>query len=104
MLPIEQRTRAELFVYMRMEYTNPPLDTTTLLANLQNEGLAIKDERKAIAFLENVSYFRFAAYLRPLKASDKHTYKENATFEKAVRLFMSLMPNSGHCCFLLFKR
>lgn len=26
-LPIEQRTRAELFVYMRMEYTNPPLDT-----------------------------------------------------------------------------
>ena len=36
-LPIEQRTRAELFVYMRMEYTNPPLDTATLLANLQNE-------------------------------------------------------------------
>lgn len=36
-LPIEQRTRAELFVYMRMEYTNPPLDTAILLANLQNE-------------------------------------------------------------------
>ena len=32
-----QRTRAELFVYMRMEYTNPPLDTAILLANLQNE-------------------------------------------------------------------
>lgn len=31
---MEQRTRAELFVYMRMEYTNPPLDTATLLANL----------------------------------------------------------------------
>ena len=58
-LPIEQRTRAELFVYMRMEYTNPPLDTATLLANLQNEGLAIMDKRKAFAFLENVSYFRF---------------------------------------------
>ena len=72
---------------MRMEYTNPPLDTATLLANLQNEGLAIMDERKAFAFLENVSYFRFAAYLRPLKASNKHAYKENATFEKAVRLY-----------------
>lgn len=36
-LPIEQRTKAELFVYMRMEYTNPPLDTAILLANLQNE-------------------------------------------------------------------
>ena len=44
---MEQRTRAELFVYMRMGYTNPPLDTATLLANLQNEGLAIMDERKA---------------------------------------------------------
>ena len=50
---MEQRTRAELFVYMRMEYTNPPLDTATLLANLQNEGLVIMDERKANAFLEN---------------------------------------------------
>ena len=72
---------------MRMEYTNPPLGTATLLANLQNEGLAIMDERKAFAFLENVSYFRFAAYLRPFKASGKHDYKENATFEKAVRLY-----------------
>ena len=72
---------------MRMEYTNPPLGTATLLANLQNEGLAIMDERKAFAFLENVSYFRFAAYLQPLKASDKHAYKENATFEKAMRLY-----------------
>lgn len=86
-LPIEQRTRAELFVYMRMEYTNPPLGTATLLANLQNEGLVIMDERKANAFLENVSYFRFAAYLRPFKASDRHGYKKNATFEKAVRLY-----------------
>ena len=72
---------------MRMEYTNPPLGTATLLANLQNEGLAIMNERKAFAFLENVSYFRFAAYLHPFKASDKHDYKENATFEKAVRLY-----------------
>lgn len=84
---MEQRTRAELFVYMRMEYTNPPLDTATLLANLQNEGLVIVDERKANAFLENVSYFRFAAYLRPFKASDRRGYKENATFEKAMRLY-----------------
>ena len=86
-LPIEQRTRAELFVYIHMKYTNPPLDTATLLANLQNEGLTIMDESKTYTFLENVSYFRFAAYLRPFKTSDKHAYKENATFEKAVRLY-----------------
>ena len=51
-----------------MEYIHPPLGTATLLANLQNEGLMIMDERKAFVFLENVSYFRFAAYLRPFKA------------------------------------
>lgn len=70
-----------------MEYTNLPLDTATLLANLQNDGLSIMDERKAFAFLDNVSYFRFAAYLRPFKALDKTRYKENATFEKAVRIY-----------------
>lgn len=70
-----------------MEYTNPPLDTATLLANLRNEGLTIIDERKAFVFLENVSYFRFAAYLRPFKTSDKQGYKGSAAFEKAVRLY-----------------
>ena len=68
-----------------MEYTNPPLNTSTLLANLQNEGLTIVDERKAFTFLENVSYFRFAAYLRPLKASDKHAYKERTFMETVGR-------------------
>ena len=45
------------------------------------------DEGKVCAFFENVSHFRFAAYLRPFKASDRHGYKANATFEKAVRLY-----------------
>ena len=45
------------------------------------------DERKAFDFLENVSYFRFAAYLHPFKAPGGHGYKENAAFEKAVRLY-----------------
>ena len=35
----------------------------TFLANLQNGGLAIMDERKAFAFLENVSYFRYGRKL-----------------------------------------
>lgn len=30
-----------------------------LLTNFENEGLAIMDERKAFAFLKNVSHFRF---------------------------------------------
>lgn len=56
----------------------------------------IMDERKANAFLENVSYFRFAAYLRPFKASDRHSFKENATFEKAVRLYVKYGKEDFH--------
>lgn len=71
-----------------MRYTNPPLDAYTLLANLKEKGLVIEDEEKAIAFLGHVSYFRFAAYLRPFKMNDDaERYKQTATFEKAVALY-----------------
>ena len=71
-----------------MRYTNPPLDAYTLLANLKDKGLAIEDEEKAIDFLCHVSYFRFAAYLRPFKMNDDaDRYKQTATFEKAVALY-----------------
>ena len=41
-LPIEQRTRAELFVYMRMEYINPPdLQHICVLSKLQT-GIALR--------------------------------------------------------------
>ncbi len=71
-----------------MRYTNPPLDVHTLLANLKDKGLAIEDEEMAIAFLGHVSYFRFAAYLRPFKMNDDtDRYKPTATFEKAVALY-----------------
>ena len=71
-----------------MRYTNPPLDAYTLLGNLKDKGLVIEDEEKAIAFLGHVSYFRFAAYLRPFKMNDDaERYKQTATFEKAVALY-----------------
>ena len=71
-----------------MRYTNPPLDAYTLLANLKDKGLAIEDEEKAIAFLGHVSYFRFAAYLRPFKMNDDTGhFKPTATFGKAVALY-----------------
>lgn len=71
-----------------MRYSNPPLDAYTLLSNLKDKGLTIEDEEKAIAFLGHVSYFRFAAYLRPFKMNDDaERYKQTATFEKAVVLY-----------------
>lgn len=70
-----------------MIYTNPPLDIPALLSVLKNKGLKITDERKAEKFLENVSYFRFDAYLRPMEQPGMPKYKADASFDKAVSLY-----------------
>lgn len=46
------------------------------------------DEKAAESFLGQVSYFRIAAYLRPME-SDKqtHQFKTGATFENAIALY-----------------
>lgn len=75
-------------LYSYMNYTNPPLDTPQLIASLRERGLTILDEGKAVKFLEDVSYFRFAAYLRPLEIGndDKH-FKKDTTIEQAMALY-----------------
>lgn len=70
-----------------MIYTNPPLDIPALLSVLKNKGLKITDERKAEKFLENVSYFRFDAYLRPMEQPGMPKYKADASFDKAISLY-----------------
>lgn len=80
------RTRAELF--FTMEYSKQPLDFSELLQMLSRRGLTIADQSAAIASMEHISYFRLAAYLRPME-EDKitHKYKANASFEKALLLY-----------------
>ena len=55
---------------------------------LKAQGLIINDEALAVKTLSEISYFRFAAYLRPLEA-DKltHKFKPKSTFENAVSLY-----------------
>ena len=72
-----------------MIYTSPPLSTTTLIANLKTDGLSVNDENFAEDFLNNVSYFRFNAYLRPFEdVNGSIRFKPNATFDKAVALYL----------------
>lgn len=47
----------------------------------------ISDESFASDFLEHVSYFRFAAYLRPMEIDKAHNYKPGASFDNAVKLY-----------------
>lgn len=79
------------FVYapcMFMEYDKPALSIAQQLAVLQQRGLTIQDMTAAEKFLWQVSYFRFAAYLRPLESDRQtHQFKPGAHIEQAVALY-----------------
>ena len=87
------RTRAGLFLYIYvMAYTKLPISIIDQIALLKSRGLAFADEGYATHVLEHISYYRFAAYLRPME-SDKTTHQlhAGALFENV--LYMSLMQN-----------
>ena len=66
-------------------YSKQPLSIADQIARLKYLGLIIADEAKAEKTLGEVSYFRFAAYLRPMEADKQtHRFKPNSTFENAV--------------------
>lgn len=70
-----------------MEYNKPALSITDQLAALEQRGLTINDLTAAEQFLNNVSYFRFAAYLRIFEQPDR-TFRAGSTFEQVTTLYM----------------
>ena len=69
-----------------MDYNKPALNITDQLAALQLRGLTVNDTAKAEQFLNNVSYFRFAAYLRIFEQPDD-TFRTGSTFEQVATLY-----------------
>ena len=69
-----------------MEYTKPALSITDQIAILQQRGLVITEMATAERFLNNVSYFRFAAYLRIFEQPD-HTFRYGTTIEQVAALY-----------------
>ena len=71
-----------------MKYTKPALDISGQLSELTNDGLVINNTAAAEHFLNNVSYFRFAPYLRIFEdiSSPRH-FKQGATFEQAAMIY-----------------
>lgn len=73
---------------MPKKYTKPPISISEQIITLKERGLDISDIPFAEKTLSEISYFRLAAYLRPME-SDKitHHFKINSTFENAIRLY-----------------
>ena len=69
-------------------YTKQPLSIADQIARLKAQGLVVNDEELAAKTLGEISYFRFAAYLRPMEANKQtHQFKPGSTFENAVALY-----------------
>lgn len=73
---------------MSNTYTKQALSIADQIADLRNRGLIIADQALAEKTLGEISYFRFAAYLRPMEADKAtHQFKPDSTFENAVALY-----------------
>lgn len=73
---------------MEKEYSNPALDTTAIIERLKANGLGVLDEKEALRKLGVVSYFRIAAYLRPMEDDkETHHFKPGSTLENVFALY-----------------
>lgn len=73
---------------MGIVYTKQPISIADQISKLKSQGLIIVELNKAEKILGEVSYFRFAAYLRPMEANKQtHQFKPNSSFENAVALY-----------------
>lgn len=76
------------FCFYMAIYRKLALGIDGIIALLRDRGLIIKNEDEAKDQLEIISYFRLAAYLRPMEANKaSHVYKPGSTFENAVDLY-----------------
>ncbi|MBR3501213.1 MAG: Abi family protein [Bacteroidales bacterium] len=71
-----------------MNYFKIAKSIPDLIVMLKHRGLAVEDDVKAAEFLKSVSYFRLAAYLRPLeKDKQSHSYKAGSSLDTAIALY-----------------
>lgn len=75
-----------------MEYTKSAKSIIDIILMLQSRGLVISDTDKAADFLKKVSYFRFAAYLRPLEIDKDAPPINPEPNSRRPRLFIILTP------------
>mgnify|MGYP003298508432 FL=1 len=71
-----------------MKYLKIPLDYEQQITMLKERGLIVPDEKLAINYLKNISYFCLVNYLRPMERDKElHLYKPNSSFENAITLY-----------------
>ncbi|MEZ0453801.1 hypothetical protein ABTW24_19580 [Sphingobacterium thalpophilum] len=52
----------------KKSYNKPPLRFADQLEKLKRRGLEVPDESRAIAYLQQISYYRLSAYFLPYQS------------------------------------
>ena len=75
--PLSNAHQGGAFYIYAMAYNKIPISISDQIALLKTRGLTFANEAEAAKTLEHISYFRFAAYLRPFE-TDKTTHQLSA--------------------------
>jgi len=69
-------------------FLKPPLSVQDQVVLLKSRGLQIPDEKRAIRYLQNISYYRLSGYMYPFLSDTKqHIYKKGTKFEDILDLY-----------------
>ncbi|MEO9659747.1 Abi family protein [Maribacter dokdonensis] len=67
-------------------YTKTPLTFADQLALLKNRQLTITDDKKALSYLSEISYYRLSAYYLPYQQI-KDTFNTGTTFDQIIKTY-----------------
>lgn len=73
-----------------MKYTKSPLPFTTQIEILKKRGLQFGNEKQAVHYLSNISYYRLRAYTYPFQDNNNpdHPFIKEINFEEIVDLYV----------------
>jgi abortive infection bacteriophage resistance protein len=71
---------------MNKVYNKLPHSFTDQISLLKSRGLVIDDEPKAIAYLQEISYYRLSAYFLPYQSA-KDTFEQNISFDQIIKTY-----------------
>lgn len=70
----------------KKNYVKPPLSFTAQLQKLKDRGLVVKDDSKAVDYLQQISYYRLSAYFLPYQKK-KDTFDTGTTIEQIIATY-----------------
>jgi abortive infection bacteriophage resistance protein len=73
-----------------MKYSKVPLSLSDQITRLKQRGLKFIDEKKAVHYLSNISYYRLRAYTYPFQdnSTANHPFIKDVSFEDIIDIYV----------------